>query len=107
MKDKIPSQEAITRTPFPASKKIFVKGKIHDIKVAMREISLEDTTDKFNGTTTKNDPVTLYDTSGPFTDSTIEIDVKKGIEPIRQQWILDRGDVERYRWTASREQFWH
>ncbi|MCB0409761.1 MAG: phosphomethylpyrimidine synthase ThiC [Flavobacteriales bacterium] len=100
-KDKIPSQEAITRTPFPASKKIYVKGKIHDIKVAMREISLEDTVDKFNGTTTKNNSITVYDTSGPFTDLNIEIDVKKGIEPIRQQWILDRGDVEQLNEISS------
>ncbi|MGE0561645.1 MAG: phosphomethylpyrimidine synthase ThiC [Flavobacteriales bacterium] len=100
-KDKIPSQEAITRTPFPASKKIFVKGKIHDIKVAMREVTLEDTIDKFNGTTTKNDPITLYDTSGPFTDPAIEIDIKKGIAPIRQQWILDRDDVEQLNEISS------
>jgi phosphomethylpyrimidine synthase len=71
-----------------------VKGKIHDINVAMREITLEDTQDKFNNTTTKNQPITLYDTSGPYTDSNAKVDVKKGLDPIRQQWILDRGDVE-------------
>ncbi|MDQ3393049.1 MAG: phosphomethylpyrimidine synthase ThiC, partial [Bacteroidota bacterium] len=42
--DKIPGQDSITRNPFPASKKVYVTGKIHDIKVAMREISLSDTT---------------------------------------------------------------
>ena len=73
---------------------MFVKGKIHDINVAMREITLEDTQDKFNNTTTKNQPITLYDTSGPYTDSNAKVDVKKGLDPIRQQWILDRGDVE-------------
>ena len=93
-KDKIPSQDVLTRTPFPASKKIYVKGKIHDINVAMREISLEDTVDKFNGTVVKNDPITIYDTSGPYTDTTLEIDVKKGIQPLREKWILERGDVE-------------
>ena len=93
-KDKIPGQEAITRTPFPASKKIYVKGKIHNLSVAMREINLENTIDKFNGKVSPNDPVTVYDTSGPFTDPSVQIDVKKGIEPIRQQWILGRGDVE-------------
>jgi phosphomethylpyrimidine synthase len=72
-KEKIPSQEIITRTPFPASKKIYVKGEIHNINVAMREITLEDTVDKFNGETSKNDPVTVYDTSGPYTDTNIEI----------------------------------
>lgn len=94
-KDHIPNSESkITREPFPASKKVYVKGKIHNINVAMREISLEDTVDKFNGTTSKNDPITVYDTSGPYTDSSVEIDVKKGIEPIRQDWIMGRGDVE-------------
>lgn len=93
-KDKIPSQDVLTRTPFPASKKIYVKGKIHDINVAMREISLEDTVDKFNGTVVKNDPITIYDTSGPYTDTNIKIDVKRGIHPLREKWILERGDVE-------------
>ena len=93
-KDKIPSQDILTRTPFPASKKVYVKGKIHNINVAMREISLEDTVDKFNGTVVKNNPVTIYDTSGPYTDTTLEIDVKKGIQPLREKWILERGDVE-------------
>lgn len=93
-KDKIPSQDIITRKPFPASRKIYVQGKMHDIKVAMREITLEDTVDKFNGKTEKNQPLTVYDTSGPYTDPNIVIDVKKGLEPIREKWILGRNDVE-------------
>ena len=93
-KEKLPSQEKITKTPFPASKKVFVKGEIHDINVAMRENTLEDTQDNFNKTNSKNAPVTVYDTSGPYTDPNAKIDVKKGLEPVRQSWILDRGDVE-------------
>ena len=93
-KDKIPHPDRITRTPFPASKKIYVKGQQHNINVAMREITLEDTNDTFNNTSSKNDPVTVYDTSGPYTDDSIKIDVKEGIEPIRQDWILERNDVE-------------
>ena len=95
-KDKIPSQDVITRDPFPMSKKVYVPGKIHDIQVAMREIELHDTISKFDKSkpAEKNDPVTVYDTSGPYTDPSIEIDVKKGIPKIRQQWILDRDDVE-------------
>ena len=94
--DAKPSQSAITRDPFPASKKVYVPGKIHDIKVAMREISLSDTVNKFktDSPIEKNDPVTVYDTSGPYTDLDIELDVRKGIPKIRQQWILDREDVE-------------
>lgn len=93
-KDKIPSQGVITRDEFPSSKKIYVQGKIHDIKVAMREITLEDTVHKMTGEVEKNPPVTVYDTSGPYTDPNIDIDITKGIERLRQQWILDRGDVE-------------
>ena len=92
--NKIPRQEVISSTPFPASKKIYVKGKIHDLKVAMREIHLSDTVNKLTGKVQKNDPVTVYDTSGPYTDQNKEFDVKKGIEPIRTKWIADRGDVE-------------
>ena len=100
-KEKIPSQEQITRTPFPGSKKVFVKGSIHNINVAMREIALEDTQDNFNQTNSKNAPVTIYDTSGPYTDPNIKIDVKRGLDPMRQQWILDRGDVEELEINAS------
>ncbi|WP_254411335.1 phosphomethylpyrimidine synthase ThiC [Dyadobacter diqingensis] len=93
--EKTPNTEVITRTPFPNSKKIYVKGQIHDISVAMREISLTDT--KVHGRaglTEKNPSVTVYDTSGPFTDPNVAIDVKKGLEPLRTSWILNRGDVE-------------
>ena len=94
--DKTPEQEVISRAPFPQSKKIYVKGKLHDLNVPMREISLADTVTNFNGkkTTEKNPPVVVYDTSGPYTDPNAKIDVKKGIERIRKNWILDRGDVE-------------
>jgi phosphomethylpyrimidine synthase len=90
--DTIPTEKAITREPFPASKKIYVKGNMHDIKVAMREISLSDT--KINGKSVPNQSVVVYDTSGPYTDPNIQIDVKKGLEPLREKWILERGDVE-------------
>ncbi|PIB35219.1 phosphomethylpyrimidine synthase ThiC [Reichenbachiella sp. 5M10] len=94
--DQIPREEKITRDPFPASKKIYVKGEIHDINVAMREITLNDTVLKFNPSAPKekNPAVTVYDTSGPYTDPNIDIDVRKGIPKLREQWILDRGDVE-------------
>ena len=77
-KDKIPSQGIISRDPFPASRKIYVKGKLHDISVAMREISLADTHERLTGKIEKNPPVPVYDTSGPYTDPEVEINVKKG-----------------------------
>jgi len=83
----------ITRSPFPNSKKIYVEGKIHPINVAMREIELSPTK-LTNGTLEHNPPVTVYDTSGPYTDENSEIDIEKGLPRIREQWILDRNDVE-------------
>lgn len=94
-KDTAPKQGTITRQAFPNSKKIYVPGKLHpQIKVAMREISLSDTKDSLTGKITPNEPVTVYDTSGPYTDPNKSIDVHKGIERIREQWILDRNNVE-------------
>ncbi len=96
IKDTAPKQETITRDPFPNSKKIYVQGKLHpQIQVAMREISLSDTKDSLTGKLTSNEPVTVYDTSGPYTDPNKEINIHKGIEKIREQWILERNDVER------------
>ncbi len=93
--DTAPRQGEITRNPFPNSKKIYVSGKIHpQLNVAMREISLSDTVDSLNGTRTKNEPVTVYDTSGPYTDPNKNIDIHQGIERIKESWVLDRGDVE-------------
>ncbi len=94
--EKIPTPEKITRDPFPKSKKIYVKGEIHDISVAMREISLHETKLKFNPSAPveQNPPVTVYDTSGPYTDPSVAIDVKKGLPKLRQQWIEDRQDAE-------------
>lgn len=82
----------ITQGGFPSSKKVYVKGKIHNIEVAMREITLADTKDK-DGNIIKNDPVTVYDTSGPYTDENISVDVKKGLPKLRKDWILSRNDV--------------
>jgi phosphomethylpyrimidine synthase len=93
-KDTVPGQHVISRDPFPASRKIYVKGDMHDIQVAMREISLEDTRDTFNNEVTANEPVTVYDTSGPYTDPSVHIDVRDGLPRIREKWIIDRGDTD-------------
>ncbi|HWK04107.1 MAG TPA: phosphomethylpyrimidine synthase ThiC [Puia sp.] len=92
-KDVSPGQHVISREPFPASRKIFVKGELHDIRVAMREIQLQDTQDTFSHTVTPNAPVTVYDTSGPYTDPSVDIDVREGLPRIREKWILERGDT--------------
>ncbi len=91
--DKTPQAGSITTGAISGSRKVYVSGKIHDIKVAMREIMLSPTK-LANGKLEENAPVTVYDASGPYTDDNIVIDVKKGLPRIREQWILDRGDVE-------------
>ncbi|WP_299435151.1 phosphomethylpyrimidine synthase ThiC [uncultured Aquimarina sp.] len=94
-KDTAPQGNTITTKPFPSSKKIYVSGTIHpQLNVAMREIALDDTLDSFTGKKIPNQPITVYDTSGPYTDPAKTINVHNGIEPIREQWVLDRGDVE-------------
>ena len=93
-KDRIPSAQSITRDPFPASQKVYVKGEIHDISVAMREISLHDTVDRLTGKRESNPAVTVYDTSGPYTDPNTHIDVRKGLPRLREPWIMGRNDVE-------------
>ncbi|WP_233883537.1 phosphomethylpyrimidine synthase ThiC [Tenacibaculum piscium] len=102
-KDTAPKQDGITRQPFPNSQKIYVNGTIHpQIKVAMRQISLSDTVDSMTKKKTPNEPVTVYDTSGPYTDPSKEIDVHAGIERIREPWIKDRGDVEQLTQFSSK-----
>src|SRR5690606_37940724 len=86
-------QELITKSPFPNAKKVYVDGKLFPIRVAMREIA-QQPTKLSNGKTEINPPVTVYDTSGPYTDENAVIDVRKGLPRIREQWIEDRGDVE-------------
>ncbi|GEM69804.1 phosphomethylpyrimidine synthase [Sphingobacterium mizutaii NBRC 14946 = DSM 11724] len=87
------TEQKITTHPFPNSKKVFIPGNLHPIQVAMREISLSPTKLSNSGLEI-NPAVTIYDTSGPYTDVNCEIDIRKGLERIRDQWILDRNDVE-------------
>jgi len=78
--------------PFPNSRKIYVQGSREDIKVPMREITLSDTPANIGAE--KNLPVTVYDTSGPYTDPNIKIDIRKGVPDVRLGWIEERGDTE-------------
>ena len=91
-------ENKITRTPFPSSDKVYMQGKLFpEIKVAMRKVNLTPTvTVGENGKRIfkENDPVYIYDTSGPFSDPDIEIDLQKGIPRIRESWVLKRGGIE-------------
>ena len=85
------SDSAATQ-PFPNSRKIYVQGSRPDIRVPMREISLADTqTDKG---VEPNAPVLVYDTSGPYTDPRVQIDLRAGLADVRGAWIDARGDTE-------------
>ena len=69
---------------FPASRKIHIPGKIYpELRVPMREISLSN-----------NTPITVYDTSGPYTDPEVKIDLKEGLPPQRLSWLRKRADVK-------------
>ncbi len=82
----------ITQGALPGSEKIYVKGE--RVSVAMRRIALTDTIDE-HGVRHPNEPVVVYDTSGPYTDPEYKADPRKGLPKLRSEWIEARGDVER------------
>ena len=80
----------------PASKKIYVEGSLHkDVRVPMREIELTPTK-SYTGAVTVNDPVRVYDCSGPWGDPAFTGSSEEGLPPLRRDWILKRADVEEY-----------
>src|ERR1051325_4487768 len=80
----------------PNSARIYATGKIHpDIRVPLREVRLQPTK-SFHGEMELNEPVRVYDTSGPWGDETYEGRVEQGLPLHRRSWILARGDVEEY-----------
>ncbi len=87
-------------TPIIGSKKTYVEGSRSDIRVPMREIALSPTPKLFSGDE-HNAPFAVYDTSGPYTDSEVTIDLLKGLAPLRAQWIADRGDTEQLSQLSS------
>jgi phosphomethylpyrimidine synthase len=81
-------------TPLPNSNKVYVPGSLHlDIRVPFREISLAPTK-TVSGEIEVNEPVPVYDTSGPWGDPDFHGDVERGLPPLRERWVLQRGDVE-------------
>ncbi len=82
---------SVTR-PIPGSRKIHVEGSRADLRVPMREIGLTRTPTIFGGE--ENAPVTVYDTSGPYTDPDARIDLASGLPALRAAWIAERGDTE-------------
>ena len=88
---------AITRGPLPASRKVYLPGTLYPfLRVPMREIAQTPTQQHgaSGNRSVDNPPVTVYDTSGPYTDPAIAIDVREGVAPLRRPWIDARGDAE-------------
>ena len=83
---------AAGHTLFPASRRVYLTGSRPDLRVPMREIALSPT-HLPNGTEVPNEPVRVYDTSGPWGDPAFSGDAAQGLPPIRDAWIRERGDV--------------
>ncbi|MDH3527568.1 MAG: phosphomethylpyrimidine synthase ThiC [Gammaproteobacteria bacterium] len=83
--------DEVTR-PFPNSSKIYVQGSRPDLRVPMRQVEQADTPASFGAE--QNPPVTVYDTSGPYTDPEATIDLMKGLASVRSPWIEARADTE-------------
>ena len=90
----MPSTARLTTTPFAASRKVYVEGSLPGVRVPMREISLTATHSVNGNGGTPNPSVTVYDTSGPYTDPQVTIDVRAGLPPLRRAWIDSRQDAE-------------
>jgi phosphomethylpyrimidine synthase len=86
--------------PLPNSRKVYVEGSRPDIRVPMREITQSDTPASFGAE--KNPPIFVYDTSGPYTDPAVKIDIRSGLAPLRQKWIEERNDTEALDGPTSR-----
>ncbi|WP_269773192.1 phosphomethylpyrimidine synthase ThiC [Bacillus safensis] len=95
MKEKksVPSNQSLLSS-FDGSHKVYEKGSRPDILVPKREITLSHTVTEAGDI--KNEPVRVYDTSGPYTDENVHIDVTKGLKRLRATWIEERGDTESY-----------
>ncbi|MDZ4700837.1 MAG: phosphomethylpyrimidine synthase ThiC [Rhodothermales bacterium] len=85
--------------PLPGSRKIYVEGSRPDIRVPMREIEQEETPSLFG--VAANPPFFVYDTSGPYTDPSVTVDVRKGIAPVRDPWIRERADFDELQGPSS------
>jgi phosphomethylpyrimidine synthase len=90
------SFDAHSSEQLPASSRVYIQGQIHpEVSVPMREIALAPTKD-FNGRVIANEPVRVYDTSGPWGDPSYTGTVEEGLPGLRKSWILARNDVEAY-----------
>ena len=89
--------ENINVSSYPNSEKIYVDGKLFPIRVAMRRIRQYPTVRIEDGKRVEypNDDITVYDTSGPYTDPAVTPDINKGLPRDREQWVEQRGEIGR------------
>ncbi|MEI6493108.1 MAG: phosphomethylpyrimidine synthase, partial [Verrucomicrobiota bacterium] len=88
--------ETQSSKPLPNSSRVYIGGTLHpNVRVPMREIALSPTK-TFSGELEANEPVRVYDTSGPWGDPAFEGDVERGLPALRKEWILNRKDVAEY-----------
>ncbi|MFC2992462.1 phosphomethylpyrimidine synthase ThiC [Halomonas tibetensis] len=86
--------DAAAIQPLPGSRKVYLEGSRPDIRVPFREISLSPTKTSGMGPDEQNPPLLVYDTSGPYSDPSAEIDLRRGLPELRRHWIEARGDTE-------------
>ncbi|MDE5672999.1 MAG: phosphomethylpyrimidine synthase ThiC [Duncaniella sp.] len=88
--------ENIDVNSYPGSEKVYIDGKLHPIRVAMRRVNLTPTVKIVNGEkmTRKNEPVYVYDTSGVYTDPDVSVDINAGLPRLREEWLERREDLE-------------
>ncbi len=92
--EQMPDPNQLSYEPLAGSHKVYVSGKLNpNLKVPFREITLSPT-QGMKGQVSPNAPLRVYDTSGPYTDPSIKIDITQGLPLLRKDWILGRGDVE-------------
>ena len=103
---KVEDQDAGEKETFANSRKVYLEGSRSDIAVPMREIALSPT-NLPDGSSEPNDPVRVYDTSGPWGDPDFHGDHARGLPDLRADWIRERGDAEEveglrsFRWTMD------
>jgi len=91
MRDKTAQLSTDVEQPFPNSHKVYVQGSRKDLRVGMREVHCSASPGTFGGGL--NPPITIYDTSGPYSDPDIQVNLMQGLPPVRAAWIEQRNDT--------------
>src|ERR1041385_1503538 len=92
---QLEAENSELKTAFPNSRRIYIDGRQPGVRVPFREID-QNPTRNFKNELEENPPVRVYDTSGPYGDPSLRTDVREGLPQLRLEWIVGRGDVEKY-----------